>query len=347
MPEPIPTDRPWTPNRVVLRRLLRYREWLVTGRGFTMKQAIEELEVCQRTIYRDMDYVRTLGWDVEFCRQRRRWVLESEGADLPMVTLREGEMIALLVAEEALRCYEGTPYAAALRSAFQKLTPLLDAPVSLELSRSPLPRLMGPPARPVGREQFELLLRACQKRRRLEITYHSLARDEINTRRIDPYRLVLSAGNQYLIAYDHMRADFRTFALGERMREIRETGEEFAADPAFDLDRYLAEGFGIFHGGPVEEVQLRFSATVARYVREGTWSETEVKEALPGGGLLLRMRVPVNVGLVRFVLQYGAEVEVLAPSDLRAQVAETHRAALALYTLESEGLSRPGGAERR
>lgn len=140
---------PGPPNRLLLRRLLRYREWLVGGSGFTMPQALDELEVCERTVYRDMDYVRTLGWDVEFCRQRRRWILGREGAPLPLVTLREGEMLALLVAEQALRCYEGTPYAAALRSAFEKLTALLDAPVSLDLSRAPLPRLVGPQPRPV------------------------------------------------------------------------------------------------------------------------------------------------------------------------------------------------------
>src|SRR5437016_4535768 len=134
----VESDSASLPNRLLLRRLLRYREWLVSGRGFTMERALEELEVCQRTVYRDMDYVRTLGWDVEFCRQRRRWVLAREGAPLPLVTLREGEMVALLVAEQALRCYEGTPYAAALRSAFQKLLPLLDAPVSLDLSDSPM-----------------------------------------------------------------------------------------------------------------------------------------------------------------------------------------------------------------
>jgi predicted DNA-binding transcriptional regulator YafY len=43
------------------------------------------------------------------------------------------------------------------------------------------------------------------------------------------------------------------------------------------------------------------------------------------------MRVPVNIGLLRFVLQYGAEVEVLAPESLRSQVAETYRRAAAVY----------------
>jgi predicted DNA-binding transcriptional regulator YafY len=331
------TDSASLPNRLLLRRLLRYREWLVSGRGFTMEQALAELEVCQRTVYRDMDYVRTLGWDVEFCRQRRQWILAREGAPLPLVTFREGEMVALLVAEQALQCYEGTPYAAALRSAFQKLLPLLDAPVSLDLSDAPMPRLAGPPARPVEARQFERLLQACQQRRRLEITYHSLARDEVNTRQIDPYRVVLFGGKQYLIAYDYLRQSFRTFALGERIRAIQELDVTYAPDPEFDVDRYLAEGFGIFHGGPVEEVALSFSAAVARYVREGAWSETETKEQRPDGSLVLRMRVPVNIGLLRFVLQYGAEVEVLAPESLRSQVAETHRKALGVYCGGSAG----------
>src|SRR5260370_3011620 len=143
---------------------------MVAGRGFSMEQALEELEVCQRTVYRDIDYVRTLGWDVEFCRRRRRWVLEREGAPLPLVTLREGEMVALLVAEQALRCYEGTPYAAALHSAFEKLLPLLDAPVSLDLSRAPLPRLVGPAPRPPGKQQFDQLLLPCRQRRHVETT---------------------------------------------------------------------------------------------------------------------------------------------------------------------------------
>jgi proteasome accessory factor B len=330
MPE-IGTESTSLPNRLLLRRLLRYREWLTSGHGFTMERAMDELEVCPRTVYRDMDYVRTLGWDVEFCRRRRCWVLAREGAPLPLVTLREGEMVALLVAEQALQCYEGTPYAAALRSAFQKLMPLLDAPVSLDLSQAPMPRMLQPQTRPVDQQQFDALLQACQQCRRLEITYHSLARDEVNTRRIDPYRVVLFAGNQYLIAYDYLRESFRTFALGERIRAIRETGETFTPEPGFDVDRYLAEGFGIFHGGPVEEVRLRFSPAVARYVREGIWSETEVKEEGEDGSLLFRMKVPVNVGLVRFVLQYGAEVEVLEPESLRSQIRETYASALGLY----------------
>src|SRR5437867_2438205 len=138
----------WTTSRPTLRRLLWYRERLGAG-GFATAEAMAAHECSDRTVYRDMSYAGTLKWDVGFCRARRMWVLESGSASLPLLTLRERELVALLVAEEALRSYAGSPYAAALRSAFDKILPLLDAPVSIDLRQAPLPRFASPPPRPV------------------------------------------------------------------------------------------------------------------------------------------------------------------------------------------------------
>lgn len=309
----------WSPNRPVLRRLLWYRDRLRRG-GFTTAQAMEELEVGERTVHRDVAYLETLAWEFRFCRQRRRWVADGE-LPLPLVTLREGEAVALLVAEQALRVYAGTPLHAPLRSAFEKIASLLDAPIRLDLDRAPLPRFTGPPVRPVEAHQYDQILSAYERCRRLEIVYHSLERNALTTRRVDPYGLYSHAGDWYLVAFDHHRAALRDFALGDRMREVRETGETFARDAEFDLERYLAgAGFWSCRSGEVEEVALRFQSGAARYLREKTWADGERKEELPDGSLLLRMCVPVNIGLLRFVLQYGAEVEVLAPPSLRQAV---------------------------
>src|SRR5690349_9640485 len=90
------------PGRPLLRRVLWYQGRLKGG-GFTTAEACEAHEISERTVYRDMRYALTLQWDVEFCRARRRWVLASGKAELPLITLPEGEALALLVAEEALR----------------------------------------------------------------------------------------------------------------------------------------------------------------------------------------------------------------------------------------------------
>jgi predicted DNA-binding transcriptional regulator YafY len=329
----LPLDNFRPPTRPHLRRLLWYRERLTAGDGFTAGEATQALECSERTVYRDMGYLRTLDWDVDFSRARQRWILASQGAPMPLLTLREGEMVALLVAEEALRSYAGTPYAASLRSAFQKIDAVLDAPVTLDLSQARLPGFAGPPARPLQAQQFDRLCRCCERRQRIEIDYYVPERDEITRRTIDPYHVFTYGQDWYIAAFDHLRGELRTFALGERMREIRALDENYTPDPAFDLDRYLAEGFGIFRGGPVEDVRLRFSPLAARYMKERVWDETEEKEELPDGCLLLKMRVPVNIGLLRFVLQYGAEVEAQAPESLRQQLREETARLAGIYRL--------------
>lgn len=323
----------WSGGRPLLRRIVWYHEKLRSG-GFTTAEASEAHDISERTLYRDMGYALTLGWDVEFCRSRRRWVLASGDAALPLLTLPEGEAVALLVAEEALRSFAGTPYAELLHRALEKIAGILDEPVSLDLEHAPLPRFTGPPARRVEPAQYLRLVEACRKRDRLEIVYQSPERDEVTTRAIEPYRMFYHAGDWYVAAYDHLRGMVRTFALGERIREVRETGERFEADPEWSFDQYMAQGFGLFQSGPVEEVALRFSRAVAPYLREKAWDETESKEELPDGGLVLRMRVPVNVGLLRFVLQYGAEVTVLEPERLRAQVRDEAERTAGSYSLQ-------------
>jgi proteasome accessory factor B len=115
------------------------------------------------------------------------------------------------------------------------------------------------------------------------------------------------------------------------MGGIRVTGETFGEDSALDVDQRLARGLGAFLDEPAEDVSLCFDREDAQRVRERVWHGTERKEDLPDGGLLLRLRVPVNSTLIRLVLGFGAGVEVLAPDRLRRQVADIHRRAAAAY----------------
>ncbi len=326
-----PSEGRWTPKRPVLRRILWYRERIVHHGGFTLAEALDALEIHERTFHRDMAYLRTLHWDLDFNRRTLRWETGDGLAPLPLATVGEGEMLALLVAEQALRSYAGTPYGELVHQALHKLIDFFDAPLTVDLNQPFVPVVGGPPVRRVQTQQYLRLFAACRECRRLELEYYSADRGEWTTRRVDPYRLWLYGGDPYLIAYDHRRGKPLTFALGERMRSIRDTGETFELDPEFDLDAFLASGFGLFQGGPVEDVVLHFSSRVAHFLNERAWHESESKTSLPHGGLELRMRVPVNIGLLRFILQYGPDVTVVEPASLRADVAGLLRKALEGY----------------
>src|SRR5919199_2590949 len=73
------------------------------------------------------------------------------------------------------------------------------------------------------------------------------------------------------------------------------------------------------------------SPPAAQRVQESVWHHSQRLAELPGGGCLLTMRVGGIREIKNWVMSWGADVEVLAPAELRAQVAEDSRRMAARY----------------
>ena len=114
-------------------------------------------------------------------------------------------------------------------------------------------------------------------------------------------------------------------------------------------DPFLAPGTGLIEGmferawdiiadqEPVDVV-LRFSPAVATRVREARWQPTEVVAEEPDGSLSWRATVAGTIEIRLWILQWGDEVEVLAPAALRDDVAATHVRAAARYGRVDAGI---------
>jgi proteasome accessory factor B len=121
----------------------------------------------------------------------------------------------------------------------------------------------------------------------------------------------------------------------DRIRRVRETGERFQRPPDWDLRDYLARHcFNGIHDEPIR-VRLRAHGVTASVFAERTFhrSQREI-ERFPEGAerpesITIEMEVARGRGLVRFILSWAPEVEVMEPEELRRQVAEAHRQALA------------------
>jgi len=180
-------------------------------------------------------------------------------------------------------------------------------------------------ARPVAAGVFNTLQQAIQRRRRLEMRYHTQSRDADTERRIDPLHLHATGGDWYLIAYCHLRGEIRDFALS-RIQSLSETGEHFVPPADFHREEWLHRNFGLIQGGEPQDVALRFDPFIARWVREREWHHTQRIEEQEDGGMVLRLHVPVAPDLVSWVLSYGSHCRVLSPVDLRDAVrAEAQR----------------------
>lgn len=312
-------------------RLVRLDEMIRSGRCRSAAQAAEHLEVKPRTIMRDFDLLRDCGAKLEYFPQERRWRYTDKSFALPAMQMTEGEIFAIFLAERLMQQYRGAPFERQLHNAFAKIVEWLPEQVTVDLSAagSAYTFEIGPTSK-IDPEVFEAVNRSISERLTIEIIYYSQNRGEQTERRIDPYHLHNHRGDWYIIAYDHLRGAMRDFHLS-RIRSFTVTDERFPP-PEFDRDNYLKSGFEMYRGGETHLVEIEFDEYQARWIRERKeWHDGEEREDLPGGGLLLRMRLAGLEAVKRFVLQYGSHARVRRPEVLREMVEQELSQTLGLY----------------
>jgi predicted DNA-binding transcriptional regulator YafY len=329
----VPWPKPKTPGtRPPLRRMLWAVERLQSGRPLKAKDLAQEFEVSVRTAYRDLDFLRD-EWraHVEYDHHKGTYRLTEPLATLPLVTISQGELIAIYFAEKILQQYRGTPFEADVASAFSKIQRLLpeEVKVAPESLDAYLSLDLGPVHTPEAAVFGDVLV-ALRRRRRALVRYQSLSSGRTTYRRIHAYHVFNVRGNWYVAAWDENRKAVRDFAI-HRIRRITVTTDAYEIPREFDFKKYTAESFGIEKGTRAAEVVIRFGPRQARWIRERKWHRSARIQLEIGGGLVLRLRVAETSELRRWVLQFGSEAEVLAPASLRRSVAEELRAAAAPY----------------
>jgi predicted DNA-binding transcriptional regulator YafY len=285
----------------------------------------------RRTVYRDL---RALEGEIgiPLWNQDGRWGI-VEGAFLPPLRLTLDEAVAFFFAAR-LTAQFADRYDPDMGAAFQKLAEILPPVVARHLERTIDVLVSRPPDQRLTRN-LRLLARAWAERRVVELTYdaatYSPGRPPRRSR-VHPYLIEASATTRalYLMGYDESRGAVRTFKL-QRVLELSIAPETFEPpDPAV-VQEGLARAWGVIADQEEVEVELRFDAEIAGLVTETTWHPTELVMRQDDGSVLWRARVPGTLEIRRWILQWGAQVEVLAPPELRDEVAATYRKAAARY----------------
>ena len=320
-----------------LQRCTQLLHWLQAGQSFTAVSAAGRLGVTVRTLRRDLDRLRdTWNVPVVWNATRRSFETTVPVAQIPAVPLSGRDFAALLVAQHALTALGDTASADLVRHAADRLADAL--PPSVAVPPHALADAMrfapaGP--RTDARSAWHLpLAEAVEAHRVVRLRYRSASKDETTLRDIEPYGLVLHAGRWYLVGFCHLRDGWRDFRL-DRIETLETTAATFAPRP-FDADAYLGESLGMHRGDRTYHVHVVFSARQARWLREEAYHPTQVATLRTDGRLDVQLSVRGLPDLVRWLLGYGVDVEVLAPAVLRRAVADAHRAAAALYARDPD-----------
>jgi len=309
----------------VLRYLAAHEE------GATVDAVAAFVGMSRRTVYRDLQALEgEIG--IPLWSEGGRWGI-VEGAFLPPLRLTLDEALAFFLAARLMAQFADR-HEPDIGAAFQKLAEILPPVVARHLERTIDVMASRPPDERLTRH-LRALARAWAEQRVVELTYDAATYNPgrpPRRSRVHPYLLEASATTRalYLIGYDESREAVRTFKL-QRILEIAVTPDTFEPpDPAI-VQESLGRSWGVITDQEEVEVVLRFDAEIAARVTETTWHPSEQTTREPAGTILWRARVPGTIEIRRWILSWGSQVEVLAPPELRDEVAATYRAAAARY----------------
>lgn len=271
----------------------------------------DRLGVTPRTVRRDVERLRALGYPVHAAQGAGGGYRLGPGRDLPPLLLDDEEAIATAV---SLLAGAGGAVAGAGDAALRALTKLdqvLPARLRPEVrALSGSVEAFGGGRTPVDPEALLTLARAC--RDEVEAGFGYPSGGGVRRRRVEPHRLVVSDRRWYLLAYDLDRDGWRSFRV-DRMTEVSARTWRFRPRAAPEAAAYVQEGVAsrvyphrarfLVHA-PADTVRAQIPASAAVVRRRGSG----LCEVLSGAGSLDFM--------LMHVLLLGHDFEVLDPPEL-------------------------------
>ena len=300
-------------------RLLSLLSLLQMRRQWSGAQLAERLEVGARTVRRDVDRLRRLGYPIDAAPGVDGGYRLAAGASLPPLLLDDEEAAAIAV---GLRTAVSDGVAGVGETsvrALSKLQPLLPERVRRRVQALAAAIVPYPASGPVV--DPEVLLAIATARRdheRLRFGYRS--HDATDSRRhVEPHGLVHTGRRWYLVAWDVDRDDWRTFRV-DRISAPPTPQRRFVPRPApaEDLAAYVARGVSAARDRVQVEVILH--APAERVASRVPWGSGTVE---PVDERCCRLRTGADWldGLAVYIAIIGVEFEVVSPPELTERVA--------------------------
>jgi predicted DNA-binding transcriptional regulator YafY len=305
----------------------------------TARQLADELGVSIRTVYRDMESLQVAGVPIyaDTGRTGGYRLVEGYRTRLTGLTVDEAQALFLTGLPDAADALGLGPAVAGAERKLRAALPRelrrlaesqrgrfhLDAPGWYDHADAP--------------EHLAEVAAAVWEQRTLTVVYRRWQEPPIVRRVLEPLGLVLKGGRWYLVARPLAGGAPRTYRVNQVM-SVESVGEPFSRPLGFDLAAHWRAQLEAFRKRLAQSVALvRLSPAGVERMRE-VWSTAVVDEVLasastPDESGWVRADVPIEspAHALTQVLQLGAEVEVLEPSELRQRTAATTAAMAALY----------------
>ncbi|MZG06045.1 WYL domain-containing protein, partial [Streptomyces sp. SID5614] len=264
---------------------------------------------------RDKDDLRELGLVIETVENldgETGYLARRDSNRLPPITLDAEEAAALGL---AAKVWQQARLAGAASGALQKLRAagMPEAEDACEVHSALEPRI------PVHEAAFEPLMLACRDRRPVTFDYRKANSARAEQRQVEPWTLECWRGHWYLAGWDRERGAERVFRLSRITGKVRSRAGAFSAEvPDVVTVRETVESWAGETATRTARIRLRAGAGYPLRSRA-----TAVRDRGDGWD---ELEIPYGHGLDAWLVEFGPDVVVEEPADLRADVVDRLRA---------------------
>lgn len=316
-------------KRLAFERYLWLHNRLKRGGNLPLSAFMEAFEISRRQAARDIEFMRDFfRAPIKYSALDRGYFYADDSFELPGMWISEEEVVALMVTKRLSAVIPDDGARARVAGFFDQLNSRtgvdmreLEGRISLKNTR----------VHRVRQGIFSSVVFAMSRRRNLSLRYRSPWGGGETERVVSPLHLLLYMGNWHLLGFCRTRKGVRDFVLS------RIVSLELLDEPVPDeywhlpIADQVEKNYGIFFDGPPVEVKLLFGPRAAGLVRDQVWYPGQQLDEREDGSVELSFPVADLREITGDVLRFGADVTVIAPEELRRQVADTAAAVADRY----------------
>ena len=299
-----------------LHRILHLIPHLADGELHPLAEVADKARVPETTVLRDLQSISERFEAPGGFVEGLQIYIEPEGVSvhsnhlLRPMRLTRGELCALELGLTMLR-RERTPEEH--RAIDGALARLREAIVRLPRDDTGDAVTASAPVPPGRLEHLRTFREAQRGHRKVRLRYRGGGDRESSQRIICPHAIVFASGMWYTVAHCESSDGVRFFRL-DRVEDVHLLDARFQPAPQASVEEIVRQGRA-FRGDGAGTLTLRYSARIAHWI-----AEREGKPLAEDGTLTVEHPLADTDWAVRHVLQYGPDVEVLAPGSVREAV---------------------------
>ena len=314
-------------------RLLYILNLLRSRNKLRASDLAKECEVSERTIYRDIIDLSSANIPIYF---DDGYKLLTD-AFLPPLNFDLDDYLTLKLALESSPLSQQSPLKRSAKRVLTKIDTNLSSGLKAKLSEISAEGEKEPVKIDVKSTSdfskfslwFNLIEQAILHNMTIKLSYESLDSGE-TIREVDPYGLVFRRHAWYFIGFCHLRQKIRIFRIN-RIKKISLLNKTFERGKDFSVTEFFKDSWEIYQGEPTE-VEIKFKGKAVKVIESGIHHPSEKIEKLDDGSLIYKVKVRGTEEILRWILGFKDEAEVLRPEKLREEIKQISEKLSRVYT---------------